>query len=163
MLAATYADPTAQTAAETRFVELVFPGETNHHGTLFGGHALSLMGKAAFVAATRHARRDVVMAASAAVEFHVPVRVGELLDLYARVVRVGRTSMTVEVEMTAERLPSGERRLAVRGTFEMVAVNAAGRPAPIVTEGAGAELPVRTAMLDLDAPGVPAAAWPEDI
>ena len=48
----------------TRFVELVFPDQANHYGTLFGGAALSLMGKAAFVAATRHARRAVVMANS---------------------------------------------------------------------------------------------------
>jgi acyl-CoA hydrolase len=47
---------------ETRFVEMVFPEQANHYGTLFGGHALSLMGKAAFVAATRHARQSVVMA-----------------------------------------------------------------------------------------------------
>jgi len=41
---------------DTRFIELVFPSEANHYGTLFGGNALSMMGKAAFVAATRHAR-----------------------------------------------------------------------------------------------------------
>jgi len=40
---------------ETRFVEMVFPEQANHYGTLFGGNALSLMGKAAFVAATRRA------------------------------------------------------------------------------------------------------------
>ena len=44
----------------TRFVELVFPDQANHYGTLFCGAALSLMGKAAFVAATRRARRAVV-------------------------------------------------------------------------------------------------------
>ena len=56
----------------TRFVEMVFPEHANHYGTLFGGHALSLMGKAAFVAATRHARCSVVMATSDKVEFHEP-------------------------------------------------------------------------------------------
>uniref|UniRef100_A0A9E7ZZ15 Acyl-CoA thioesterase n=1 Tax=Bosea sp. NBC_00436 TaxID=2969620 RepID=A0A9E7ZZ15_9HYPH len=50
--------------APTRFVEMVFPEQANHYGTLFGGHALSLMGKAAFVAATRRARCAVVMATS---------------------------------------------------------------------------------------------------
>ena len=62
----------------TRFVEMVFPDQANHYGTLFGGAALSLMGKAAFVAATRRARRAVVMANSDKVQFHEPVRVGEL-------------------------------------------------------------------------------------
>lgn len=65
----------------TRFVELIFPDQANHYGTLFGGAALSLMGKAAFVAATRRARRAVVMANSDKVQFHEPVHVGELVEL----------------------------------------------------------------------------------
>lgn len=116
---------------EVRFFELVFPSQANHYGTLFGGHALSLMGKAAFVAATRRARCPVVMATSERVEFHVPVLVGELVELCARVERVGSSSMTVVVDLIAEELVSGQRRLAVRGSFEMVAVDKAGRPVAI--------------------------------
>lgn len=115
----------------TRFVEMVFPSEANHYGTLFGGNALSLMGKAAFVAATRRARCPVVMATSDKVAFHEPVRVGELVEVGAVVTRVGRSSMTVAVELLAEALVSGDRRLAARGSFEMVAVDAAGRPVPV--------------------------------
>ncbi len=117
----------------TGFIEMIFPDQANHYGTLFGGNALSMMGKAAFVAATRHARCPVVMASSEKTEFHVPVQVGQIVELDAHVVRVGRTSMTVRVEVTAEELLSGARRLAVRGSFEMVAVNAAGKPVPIPT------------------------------
>lgn len=122
-----------RTAGPTRtgFVEMIFPDQANHYGTLFGGNALSMMGKAAFVAATRHARCPVVMASSEKTAFHVPVQVGQIVELAAEVVRVGRTSMTVIVEVTAEELLSGARRLAVRGSFEMVAVNAAGKPVPI--------------------------------
>lgn len=116
---------------EARFLELVLSDQANHYGTLFGGHALGLMGKAAFVAATRRARAPVVMASADKTEFHVPVRVGEIVELSARVVRIGRSSMTVEVEMMAEALVSGARRLAVRGAFEMVAVDGAGRPVAI--------------------------------
>ncbi|UFX48884.1 acyl-CoA thioesterase [Bradyrhizobium sp. 41S5] len=116
---------------ETRFVEIVFPDLANHYGTLFGGNALSLMGKAAFVAATRRARRNVVMATSDKIEFHEPIRVGELIELIARVDRVGRSSMTVAVEMVRENLMSGQRQSVIRGTFEMVAVDADGRPAAI--------------------------------
>ncbi|MGE4372463.1 MAG: acyl-CoA thioesterase [Xanthobacter sp.] len=128
--------PQADTArvdhpAHTRFVEMVFPDQANHYGTLFGGNALSMMGKAAFVAATRRARSPVVMARSEKTAFHVPVRVGEIVELDAHVTRVGRTSMTVEVDVTAEALLSGARRLAVRGSFEMVAVDSAGRPVPV--------------------------------
>ncbi len=116
------------TDATTRFVEMVFPEQSNHYGTLFGGTALSLMGKAAFVAASRRARTAVVMAASDKVEFADPVAVGQIVELAARVTRVGRTSMTVAVEVEAEVLLTGRRRPVMRGKFEMVAVDAVGRP-----------------------------------
>jgi acyl-CoA hydrolase len=125
------AAPHTADTADVRFFEMVFPEQANHYGTLFGGHALSLMGKAAFVAATRRARAAVVMATSEKIEFHTPVRVGELVELTARVDRVGRSSMTVVVDLVSEVLVSGRRCLAVRGSFEMVAVDNAGKPTPI--------------------------------
>jgi acyl-CoA hydrolase len=123
--------PSEPNPASTCFIEMIFPDQANHYGTLFGGNALSLMGKAAFVAATRWARRSVVMATSEKVEFHVPVRVGDLLELTASVERVGRSSMTVVVEAVAESLLSGDRRVAVRGSFEMVAVDDDGKPTAV--------------------------------
>ncbi len=120
----------------TRFLEMIFPEQSNHYGTLFGGTALSLLGKAAFVAASRCARRAVVMAASERVDFLDPVKVGEILDVEARVVRVGRSSMTVAVEAVAESLVSGERRPALRGSFEMVAIDEDGNPAPVRSSNA---------------------------
>jgi acyl-CoA hydrolase len=128
--------PETADSTDVRFVEMIFPEQANHYGTLFGGHALSLMGKAAFVAATRRARVAVVMATSEKIEFHIPVRVGELVELSARVERVGRSSMTVVVDVVSEALLSGRRRLAVRGSFEMVAVDDAGKPTPIAQSSA---------------------------
>lgn len=128
------ADREREGEAQTRFVEMVFPEQANHYGTLFGGHALSLMGKAAFVAATRRARCPVVMATSDRIAFHEPVQVGELVELSAAVTRVGRSSMTVAVDLVAEALVSGRRRLAAHGSFEMVAVDDAGRPVPIAKQ-----------------------------
>ncbi len=128
--------PTAivPTGDQTRFLEMILPEQANHYGTLFGGHALNLMGKAAFVAATRRTRQSVVMAASDKIEFHEPIRVGELVELIATVARVGRSSMTVAVDMIREDPVSGRRKSAVRGTFEMVAVNELGRPVPITRQ-----------------------------
>ena len=113
---------------ETRLCEMVFPEQANHYGTLFGGTALSLMGKAAFIAASRHARSSVVMATSEKVEFHHPVAVGQLVELHAFVSREGRASMTVEVEVTCETLSTGERTRAMMGRFEMVSVDGQGKP-----------------------------------
>jgi acyl-CoA hydrolase len=121
---------------ETCFVEMIFLEQANHYGTLFGGTALSLMGKAAFVAATRHARCSVVMAASHGIEFEIPIKVGQLIEISAQIERCGRSSMTVVVKVVAETLVTGERQLAIRGHFQMVAVDERGRPIAIAgTEG----------------------------
>jgi len=122
----------ANSCGEIRLVDVVFPDRANHYGTLFGGNALQLMGKAAFIAATRQARQHVVMASADNMIFDEPVRVGELIECVASVARVGRSSMTVAVDLIHEDSLSGLRRSAVRGTFEMVAVDANGRPAPVV-------------------------------
>lgn len=119
---------------ETVFVEMVFPDQANHYGTLYGGNALSLLGKAAFVTATRFARCAVVMAASERVEFQVPVKLGQMLELTGRIARIGRSSMTVEVTGVAETLPGGARINALQGRFEMVAVDGEGRPRTILDE-----------------------------
>lgn len=117
--------------SETRFVEIVFPEQANHYGTLFGGTALNLMSKAAAIAAARRAGSSVVMASSDKVNFHMPILVGQLVELCARVVRVGRSSMTVTVDVIAETIGKPDRKLAMQGSFEMVAVDADGRPTPI--------------------------------
>jgi acyl-CoA hydrolase len=123
-------DVIALHSLETRLVDVVFPDRGNHYGTLFGGNALNLMGKAAFIAATRHSRQHVVMASSDRITFDEPVRVGSLVECVAHIARVGRTSMTVAIDLIHEDALSGRRRSAVRGSFEMVAVDANGRPMP---------------------------------
>ena len=116
---------------EVRLAELIMPNRTNHHGTLFGGHALGLMDHAGWVAATRCAHRTMVTVASDRVEFKVPVRAGQLVELVAHVTQVGRTSVTVAVDMYAEEVATGERRLATSGSFVFVAIDEDGRPTPI--------------------------------
>lgn len=123
--------------AEARLVEMVFPEQTNHYGTLFGGQALALMDKAAFVVASRYARRTVVTASSEKCDFHVPVRQGQLVELLARVVATGRTSMTVEVDLVSEDLLTGDRQLGTRGRFVMVALDAHGKPTTVPPLKAG--------------------------
>ena len=64
---------------QARVLHMVFPDHTNHLGTLFGGQALAWMDKAAFIAASRYARRTVVTARSEQVDFRLPVRQGQLV------------------------------------------------------------------------------------
>ena len=121
----------SSTFPEARLLEMVFPDHTNHLGTLFGGQALAWMDKAAFIVASRHARRIVVTARSEEVSFRVPVRKGQLVELVAKVVKVGHSSMHVEVEMTAEDPLTGDRRICTTGRFVMVALDSNGTPTDV--------------------------------
>jgi len=121
----------ASASAETRLLEVVFPEHSNHYGTLFAGNALSLMAKAAYIAGARRAGRNVVMATAEKVDFLQPVKVGELIEIVARISRAGTSSMTVAVEIIREDLATKKHQIAMRGQFEMVAVNEQGRPVRI--------------------------------
>jgi len=111
--------------------EIVFPNDANHLGTLFGGKALSMMDVVASIAALRTARKPVVTASIDRTDFKAPVYVGEFAETTGRVVAVGRTSITVEVELWAENPLSGERRLSTVAKFVMVAVGPDGKPIPV--------------------------------
>jgi len=121
-----------------RIVEIVFPTDTNSQGTLFGGRALSLMDWLAFIVASRFARKPIVTVASDKVEFLTPVKEGNLIELIGRISRVGRTSITVEIEMYSEDLLTGQRQLCTTGRSVMVAVDAEGRPTSVAGEDAEA-------------------------
>jgi acyl-CoA hydrolase len=114
-------------------LEIVYPGQTNSQGTLFGGHALSLMDRLSFILASRFTRRAVVTACTEKIEFVSPVKEGELVELLGTVIHVGRTSLRLRIEMYREDLLSGDRSLCTTGEFVMVAVGADGRPVPIAT------------------------------
>lgn len=114
-----------------RMAEMVFPPQTNHYGTLYGGDALKMMGKAAFIAATRHARAVIVMAASDRIDFTSPIRAGEMVELVSRIRMTGRSSVAVGIELWAEHLLTGERRHAATATFTMVAVGPDGKATQI--------------------------------
>lgn len=111
---------------EVRCVEIVFPDHCNHLGSLFGGQALAWMDKAAFLAASRFAGRTVVTARSDRVDFRAAVKLGDIVELRANVVGVGRSSMTVRVSLLREPTPGAERQLATSGEFVMVAVDERG-------------------------------------
>ena len=117
-------------AGVVRLIDMVFPGDTNHHGTLFGGVALAHMDKVAFLAASRHGRAPFVTAASERIDFAAPALKGELIEATGRVVRTGNRSLDIEVELIAEELLSGERRLCTRGRFTLVAREGAAVPLP---------------------------------
>ncbi|MET0225478.1 MAG: acyl-CoA thioesterase [Dokdonella sp.] len=117
--------------SEVRCVEIVFPDHCNHLGGLFGGQALAWMDKAAFLAASRFAGRTVVTARSDRIDFRAAVKLGDIVELVATVVGVGRSSMTVRVSLSREATPGAAQQLATSGEFVMVAVDAAGNAVPV--------------------------------
>lgn len=124
-------DRAAIASGTVQLIDMIFPGDANHHGTLFGGVALAHMDKVAFLAATRHGRAPFVTAASDKIDFKAPGRIGEIVEATGRVVRVGNSSLDVEVELVAEALVTGERRTCASGRFAMVAVKSVETVLPL--------------------------------
>jgi len=120
-----------QIGEETRTFEIVFPNNTNNYNTLFGGHALSLMDRLAYIVSSRYARKHMVTVASEKVEFRHPVNEGDLVELVGKIIRVGRTSVTVDIDMFSENLLSGARELCTTAEFIMVAVDGDGKPTEV--------------------------------
>ncbi|TDR12596.1 acyl-CoA hydrolase [Marinomonas communis] len=117
--------------SETRVAKMVFPSTTNHYDTLFGGEALKWMDEVAYIAATRFARKQVVTISTEQVDFKRPIPSGILVELVARVIHVGRTSLKVEVNIFLEELYSDKREKAITGVFNFVAIDENKRPTPI--------------------------------
>ncbi|KAA0971688.1 acyl-CoA thioesterase [Aureimonas fodinaquatilis] len=138
------------TAPKTCLIDIVFPGDTNHHGTLFGGVGLAHMDKLAFITAGRYAHCDFVTASCERIDFRAPCRLGDIVELEGRIHRTGRRSLGVEVELVAEDPLSGERRSCATGIFNMVAVGTFDPPAKITEHG---DLPGMLRVVDFVFPG----------
>ncbi|HAA11449.1 MAG TPA: acyl-CoA thioesterase [Cytophagales bacterium] len=120
--------------AETRIFKAVFPNTTNHYDTLFGGTALSLMDEVAFITATRFSRLRMVTVSSDRIDFTRPIPAGTIVELVGKVVKVGRTSVQVEVELFIEQMYQEHREKAITGVFTMVAVGEDKQPIPVLSE-----------------------------
>jgi acyl-CoA hydrolase len=111
--------------------ELMMPNMANNLGNVFGGVVLSMVDRAAAVAATRHARRSCVTVSMDRVVFHEPIHLGELVTAKASVNFAGRTSMEVGVYIEAENLVTGQRRHTNSCYVTFVAIDEEGRPIPV--------------------------------
>ena len=118
--------------SETRIFKAVFPNTTNHYDTLFGGTALHLMDEASFICATRFSRKKVVTVSTDKIDFSTPIPQGPIIELVARVHKVGRTSCVVKVAIFMEDMYSYKRNKAVTGLFTFVAVGEDKKPIAIM-------------------------------
>jgi acyl-CoA thioesterase YciA len=110
---------------------MMMPRDTNSYGTIFGGIILSHIDQAGAVAAIEYGCPRVVTVAMDKVEFHEPVFVGELVSFYARVVKVGRTSITVNVEVEALRRETSQVVSVTSADLTFVNIDSGGQPTPI--------------------------------
>ncbi len=101
--------------------EEIFPGDTNAYGTAFGGKILSLMDRAAGLAASRYARCDFVTASLDALDFKAPVRQGEIAEVQAQVVYTSTHTCGIKVSVFAVDKTQWEQRQCCEGVFFMVA------------------------------------------
>src|SRR3989338_1360731 len=106
----------------------MMPVHANHYGSVHGGTILKLVDEAAFVAATKHARKNVVMASMDHMVFRHPVSIGDMLNIKARLCYVGKSSMEVEVEIEAEKLKEGKVLKIGSANLTMVALDDKGKP-----------------------------------
>jgi acyl-CoA hydrolase len=110
---------------------LVMPNDTNPLGTLFGGRAVEWMDIAAGLAAMRLSHKHAVTASIERLDFHVPIRLGNIALVEAQVVSVGRTSVVVRVDMFRDDPKEGTRELCTSGLFHMVALDDQRKPTPV--------------------------------
>ncbi|RXK83224.1 acyl-CoA thioesterase [Filimonas effusa] len=118
--------------SETRIFKTVFPSTTNHYDTLFGGTAMALMDEVAFVAATRFSRKRMVTVSSDRINFNKSIPAGTFIELVAKVIHVGNTSMKVQVDIYVEEMYSFIREQAITGSFTFVAIDEHKHPIKIM-------------------------------
>ena len=112
------------------------PGDVNANGDIFGGWVMAQVDLAGAVLPARIAKGRMATVAVNQFVFKHPVRVGDLLSFYAEVERVGNTSVTVNVEVYAQRIGGDQEKVVkvTEATLTYVATDATGRPRPLPKE-----------------------------
>lgn len=114
----------------------MLPRDTNAYGTVFGGVILSYIDLAGGIEARRQSPKKFVTKAMREVVFVAPVHLGDLVTFYTHTLRIGKTSITVDVEVEVERLgPTGNKEIVRVTEAEVVyvAIDEKDRPTPVMS------------------------------
>jgi len=128
-------DETKRPKGELVVQTIAMPRDTNRNGDIFGGWLVSQMDLGGAILASKVSKARVVTVAMEGMSFLQPVRMGDTVACYARIERIGNSSMRIPIEVWANRFMSGEEVRVTEGVFIYVAVDAAGKPIPV--QGAG--------------------------
>ena len=107
------------------------PGDINSNGHIFGGWVLSQMDIAAGIVAAREADGPVATVAIEAMKFIAPVLLHDIISVFARIERIGRTSIAIRIEVIASRERGQTEVKVTEGLFTFVAIDENHRPRPV--------------------------------
>ena len=110
---------------------IAMPADTNANGDIFGGWLMSQMDSAGGMAAVQRCGGRVVTVAVNAMVFHRPVQVGDILCVHTEIVRIGRSSMHIRIEVWVRRFITDVHEKVTEGEFTYVAIGENGRSRPV--------------------------------
>lgn len=110
---------------------IVLPGDTNMHNTMFGGLLMKHIDETAAISARRHCKSPVVTASNDGVHFHRPIQNDDIVRLESFVCSVGRTSMEVFIKISTEHSSTGDIELAAISYLTFVALGENGKPCEV--------------------------------
>ena len=110
------------------------PSDANYSGDIFGGWIMSQVDIAGSIPAARLAKGRIVTIAVNSFLFKQPVMIGDLVSFYTEIAKIGRTSITVDVEVYAQRRSLHEIVKVTEATLTYVAVDDERRPRPVPTQ-----------------------------
>lgn len=123
--------PRPQAASRTQMTEYVLPQHANALGSVFGGQIMAWIDLCAAICAQRHSGNMAVTAFVDDLVFQLPVRVGEVVRLDAKITAVFRTSMEIEVVVEGENAATGKRWPCVDAKLTFVAIDEARKPTAV--------------------------------
>jgi len=124
-------DPATAPRGDITLQTIAMPADANANGDIFGGWLMAQMDLGASVLARTRAQGRVATVAVNGMEFHKPVKVGDVLAIHSVMEREGRSSMTIGVEAWITRLGGGHHMRVTRAVFSFVAIDDAGKPRPL--------------------------------
>lgn len=111
---------------------VMLPKFTNPDGDIFGGIILSMIDEAAAVEAQRQAHHRYVTVSMDSVQFHLPVKVGDVVSLWCETIRIGKSSVRIHINVLASPRYSDDEYKVTEATVTMVAIDDKGRPVSVV-------------------------------
>ena len=124
-------DESSPPSGEPAIRVVAMPADTNVYGDIFGGWLVSVMDNAAGLIASRHGKGRAVTVAMDKMLFHAPVSVGDEVSVYGQITRVGRSSMTINVEAWRRHRFEEHAVKVTEADFTFVAIDDKGRPRSI--------------------------------